>query len=117
MVASPSSSSSGTQVRKTQIYVNPEILSYSDEFLEWNEACLSIPGVDGYVPRPQKIYIRAYDANGNSFEEMLTDFHACNFLHENDHLNGVLFIDRISPMDRTRFQSTLTKLKKKHKKR
>ncbi|CDR33475.1 peptide deformylase [Criblamydia sequanensis] len=103
--------------QEPKVYINPKILSFSDEFIEWEEACLSLPGLSAFVPRPQSIDIEAYDQNGALFKETLTDFYACNFLHENDHLNGVLYIDRLANKDKERLKKPLHDLKEKYKKR
>ena len=97
-----------------KVYINPKILSHTEEELFWEEGCLSIPGIYAHVPRPCEIKIEAQDLEGKTFQETLTEFTACNFCHEHDHINGVLFIDRISNADKKRLKPLLKKLQKKY---
>lgn len=75
--------------------VNPVILSAEGEG-EDTEGCLSVPGVYGYVKRPTKVVVRAYDRNGEEFELEAEDFAARAVCHELDHLEGTLFIDKVT---------------------
>lgn len=86
-----------------EVYINPEILSTEGE-TEYEEGCLSIPGYYAKVERYAKLFIRAYDLEGKEFERELTGLHAIAFQHEFDHLEGVLFIDRLSPLKRELFK-------------
>lgn len=99
---------------KIRIYLNPKILSYSEEMQEWEEGCLSIPGLYLMIKRPSRIVIEAMDRNGNLFQEELQGFFACNFCHENDHLNGVLHVDRTDPQTKNKIKSELKKIKDKY---
>lgn len=95
------------------VYINPKILSYSEEEVYYDEGCLSIPRIYYEVKRPRDVVIQAQDENGNVFQQELTGYHARAFLHENDHLNGVLFIDRLPPRIRKSLDKDLHKIKKK----
>ena len=78
-----------------QVYVNPVILSKA----VWGiveESCVSIPGVTGNVIRATNIRVRAEDQHGKLFERDLTGLNAVCLQHEIDHLDGKLFIDRLS---------------------
>lgn len=75
--------------------VNPEILRVSGVTVKGWEGCLSIPGLRGLVPRFTKVGVRYLDLQGEVHEEEYTDFPARVFQHEFDHLQGILFIDRI----------------------
>lgn len=75
--------------------INPEIISRSDETVKDWEGCLSIPGIRALVPRHKSIYVKYLLRDGREEERELTDFVARIFQHEYDHLNGVLFIDRL----------------------
>ncbi len=75
--------------------INPEIISYSEEKEKGWEGCLSIPGIRGLVPRYKHISIRYMTREGNIEEKKFTDFVARIFQHEFDHLNGVVFLDRM----------------------
>jgi peptide deformylase len=76
-------------------FVNPEITVIGDQTVEGWEGCLSIPDVRGRVPRAQHIKITALDRNAKRFELELKDFPARVVQHETDHLDGVLFLDRM----------------------
>jgi peptide deformylase len=64
------------------------------------EACLSLPGISAKVLRAGRIVVQACDRHGNTFERTLEDMHAVCLQHEIDHLEGKLFIDRISMLRR-----------------
>lgn len=76
-------------------YVNPVVLKRSAYGLV-EESCLSVPGAVGSVIRATRISVEAFDAKGNRFESELEGMHAVCLLHEIDHLDGKLFIDRMS---------------------
>jgi peptide deformylase len=76
-------------------FVNPEIMVVGDETLEGWEGCLSIPDMRGRVPRARHIKVSALDRHGKRFELELKDFPARVVQHETDHLDGVLFLDRM----------------------
>lgn len=94
---------------KLKVYINPHILSYSKELWPCQEECLSILDISEVVERPAEIKIQATDLNGHLFEETLTEFDAHVFLHENDHLNGVLFIDRLPKKKKAQIAKILHK--------
>lgn len=86
--------------RKMRIYLNPVVLDMSEEKTLGGskerptlEGCLSIPHLYGPVWRPKKIKIEAQDEFGNRFGKTLTSFPARLFMHELDHLEGILFTD------------------------
>lgn len=95
-----------------KVYINPEILEYSEESTIFNEGCLSIPGVHGDVERPYRIKVRALDLEGNEFIQDAYELEAHCILHENDHINGVLFIDRIRGKERQKLDTLLKRIKK-----
>jgi peptide deformylase len=74
--------------------VNPEIISQEGGQIN-AEGCLSIPGRRGTVQRPKKAVVRAQDRNGKPFELTGEDFLAIAFSHELDHLDGVLYVDKM----------------------
>lgn len=78
--------------------MNPEILRESEEMDEDTEGCLSFPGKYGLVKRPRSVTVRAQDRDGNLFEMEGEGLLARAFCHEIDHLDGVLFITRVSRM-------------------
>ncbi len=75
--------------------INPRVLASSSEEAKGWEGCLSIPGIRGLVPRHQAIEIEYSDRNSKLHKQELTDFVARIFQHELDHLDGIVFIDRL----------------------
>lgn len=104
-------------LNKVRVFINPKILSYSQETQLCEEGCLSIPKVYGKVQRPVSIVIRALDENGNEFTEEFKNSAADVILHENDHINGVLFIDRVNAKTRKDIEPFLREIKKKYAKK
>lgn len=93
--------------------VNPEIVfRSSDEVIE-EEGCLSIPGVYAEVRRPKKIRLAGQNLKGEKMELDAEEMIARVFCHETDHLNGVLFIDHLSALERDLLKGKLSELKKK----
>ncbi len=79
--------------------INPEWTSVGNEIVEGWEGCLSIPEVRGRVPRPREIRLRAYDRKGNRIDRAFAGYPARVIQHEADHLDGVLFVDRMRSLD------------------
>lgn len=77
--------------------VDPEIVERGDETITEDEGCLSIPGLAYPTPRAQRVLVRALDADGNPVVIDAVDMEARILQHEIDHLDGVLFIERIDP--------------------
>ena len=75
--------------------INPEIIAQSG-VQDGAEGCLSVPGKYGNVKRPKKVTVRATDRNGDEFEITGEDLLARAFCHELDHLDGVVFVDKVS---------------------
>ncbi len=75
--------------------INPKIISHSEEIVKDWEGCLSVPGIRGLVPRYQEIKIEYTNRNGEIQQQILTDFVARIFQHEYDHLDGMVFLDRV----------------------
>ena len=79
-------------------YINPEILTMSEETQDSEEGCLSVPGTYGLVKRAKKIRFRALNRHGRRVEFDAKGYIATVYQHELDHLNGVLFIDRVEKL-------------------
>lgn len=80
-----------------KIFINPEFMYKSEEGIQDDEGCLSIPGVSAKVTRPSVVTIKFYDIDGNEHIETFEEIMARIIQHESDHLDGILFIDRLSP--------------------
>lgn len=85
--------------RDLYVIANPEIVWESREMVDGIEGCLSIPGYLGEVSRHQAIRVRAQDRHGNKIRLRLYDWDARIFQHEIDHLDGILYIDRLTDPD------------------
>jgi peptide deformylase len=96
-----------------RVFINPKIVAYTPEEWACEEGCLSIPGVRAVVSRPLKVIIQATDLDGKEFVEEFVGFDAHVILHENDHINGVLYIDRLSPKKKKELEPRLREIKKK----
>jgi peptide deformylase len=83
--------------------INPEIIPVGDEMVEDWEGCLSIPDIRGRVPRARVIKVRALDRWGKRLELNVEDFSARVIQHETDHLDGILFFDRMRAFDSLTF--------------
>jgi len=94
-----------------KVFINPEIISTSGEVV-MEEGCLSFPGIFQKINRPEYAKVKAIDLDGNEFTLEASGMLARAIQHENDHLNGVLFIDHFSSLSRTLLQGKLKKLKK-----
>lgn len=93
-----------------EVIVNPVFSNPSQEKEMSAEGCLSLPKILVDVERPLKIHVRYQNLKGEFIEEDLQGFRARLFMHENDHLNGVLMIDRISSRERNRLDPFLRKI-------
>lgn len=91
-----------------RVYINPEILQ-TEGTETCEEGCLSVPGIYAEVSRAEKVRVRAFDRNGEAFEEDLEGMHAICLQHEIDHLEGKLFIDYLSPLKRRMVTKKLEK--------
>ncbi|MGM0439757.1 MAG: peptide deformylase [Chlamydiota bacterium] len=100
-------------IGEPQVFINPKLSYPSQEILEDEEGCLSVPGVYAEIERPAAITVEAQDLEGNFFTKTFHGYPAREIMHENDHLNGVLFIDRMMAKERKEIDQMLKKLKKK----
>lgn len=80
--------------------INPEIVAVSRETEKASEGCLSIPGLEELVERPAVVEVRGFDVHGETFTVEADDLLGRALQHEIDHLDGVLFLDRVSPLKR-----------------
>lgn len=89
------------EVVPTTVLINPEFEVTDESRQGFWEGCLSVPGMRGYVERPAGIRYRGFDQYGNLVEREADGFHAIVFQHEYDHLDGILYPDRLE--DTTKF--------------
>ncbi|MBI4405766.1 MAG: peptide deformylase [Deltaproteobacteria bacterium] len=94
--------------RRLYEFINPKIVSGEGK-ISFEEGCLSIPGFSEEVERKAKIALEYQDRFGNRQEMTAENLLAVAIQHENDHLDGILFIDRLSPLKRTLMRRKLSK--------
>jgi peptide deformylase len=87
---------------KPRVFINPDILETSIEEVPYEEGCLSIPGLNADVKRPATVRLQAWNEKGRPFTMTADGLLARVIQHELDHLNGVLFIDRLEAKKRGR---------------
>ena len=107
----------GKPVKDPRVFINPEILTASDQDVPYTEGCLSIPDQYADVDRPDRIRARWLDENGDSHEEDIDGLLAVCLQHEMDHLEGVLFIDHLSRLKREMVLKKLAKQRKEQGKK
>ncbi|MEZ5360096.1 MAG: peptide deformylase [Candidatus Zixiibacteriota bacterium] len=95
----------------TQVFINPEIIATAGE-CEYEEGCLSFPGIYQRLTRPERVQVKAMDENGKEFTMEATGLAARAIQHEFDHLEGVLFIDHFSTVSRALVDRKLKRLAK-----
>ena len=98
--------------RDPMFFVNPEIISKSDNNSTYEEGCLSVPGQFAEIDRPDKCHVKYLDYNGQAKEIKAEGMLATCIQHEMDHLEGVLFIDYLSRLKKTMIIKKLSKQKK-----
>ncbi len=93
-----------------RVFVNPVIIA-TDGNQTYREGCLSFPGVSEDIKRADRVKVRAQDADGNSFELETDGLLAIAIQHENDHLDGVLMIDKLTPLKRRMMSRKMARAK------
>lgn len=88
------------------VFINP-VISHPKGKDDADEGCLSIPGVNGQVSRPAEVHVSAYDLSGNEIDMTVSGLLARAIQHEVDHLNGVLFIDRVCGSEKRQIEEDL----------
>ena len=91
--------SSGDGPSDLRVFVNPEFIKTEGK-IEWEEGCLSFPGIHSDVTRAERVKLRAQDRHGKWFEIEADELMAIALQHEFDHLEGKLMIDHLSPLKR-----------------
>jgi peptide deformylase len=105
----------GEPVRDPRIFINPEIVTASDQEVPYTEGCLSVPDQYAEVDRPDRIRARWLDLDGKAHEEEIEGLLATCLQHEMDHLEGILFIDHLSRLKREMILKKLAKQRKELK--
>lgn len=95
-----------------KVFINPEIIKTDGEEWVMNEGCLSLPEIREDVSRPDEVTIRYFDENFQEHEETYRGFAGRVIQHEYDHLEGVLFVDHLSPLRKRLLKSKLQSITK-----
>ncbi len=93
-----------------KVFINPQIVERTGDVVKMDEGCLSLPGINEAVEREAKIRIQYLDENFNSHDEEYDSFFARCIQHEYDHIEGILFIDKISGIRKQLIKSKLNNL-------
>ena len=97
----------GGEREKPRVLINPEVTKKEGPQVVHEEGCLSIPGIYEMVKRPRRVHVRATGLEGHEFEIEATGWLSRILQHEIDHLDGVLFVDKIGPMKRALLKKRL----------
>ena len=95
-----------------QVFINPQLLDISGEKKIYEEGCLSVPGVYDEVERPDRVWVRALNPQGEPFELNADGLLAVCLQHEIDHLNGKVFVQYLSRLKQTRIKTRMLKAEK-----
>jgi peptide deformylase len=95
-----------------QVFINPQLISVSDDTKVFEEGCLSVPGVYDEVERPDRIMVRALNEQGEPFERAADGLLAVCLQHEIDHLNGKVFVQYLSRLKQSRIKTRMLKAEK-----
>lgn len=102
------------KLSEPRVYINPKLSFPKKQKVTEEEGCLSIPQIFYDITRPNFVVVEALDLDGNSFTEEIDGYNARVRMHENDHLNGVLFIDYLDAKTRKKMKPLLEEMQKKH---
>ncbi len=92
-----------------RVFVNPQIISTSDDLVDYEEGCLSLPKIYENIKRPSQVTVQALNENGKPFTIEADGLLARIIQHENDHLNGIVFIDKGDPEFAKQAEQTMAK--------
>lgn len=95
-----------------KVFINPKIVEYSEDEIPYNEGCLSIPQLREDVVRPAKVRLQYNDENFNFYDEWFNGMAARVIQHEYDHLQGIMFTDKVSPLKKRLLKGKLAAISK-----
>ena len=114
IVLDPNPSDEDLSARRPMYLINPEIIWRSEEKVLFNEGCLSLPDQRAEVERFERVRVRFIDYNGKEREILADELLAIILQHEIDHLDGILYIDHLSRLKRSRLLKKLEKFREEH---
>lgn len=100
----------GEESEPDRVYINPRLDNLTGDLVTREEGCLSLPGINVDIRRPDSTTITAQDLDGESFTLTAEDLTARVWQHEYDHLDGILIIDKMTPIDRLATRKALKEL-------
>lgn len=95
-----------------KVFINPIIMERTGEITPFNEGCLSIPGIREDISRESEIRITYYDTDFNFYDELYNGVPSRIIQHEYDHLDGILFTDRVAPLKKRLLKNKLSGISK-----
>ncbi len=98
------------ELKEVKVFINPKLSMPSQETWKAPEGCLSIPTIRAEVERPREVTVEYSDVNGNKIKERVSGWEARVIMHENDHINGILFIDHLDEAERKNLEPFLKSL-------
>jgi len=105
----PDPDSDDGYLAQRSVVINPEITFLTEEQISFFEGCLSIPDIRGQVPRIRKIRLQGLDRDGKKIDREVEGFPAVVYQHETDHVNGILFPDRMRDLKTLSFNDELNR--------
>ena len=96
-----------------KIFINPKLSLYSEETWKASEGCLSIPTIRSLVERPKEVTVEYTSLEGKILKEKVSNWQARAIMHEYDHIEGILFIDRLDPEELSKLMPSLQNLEKR----
>jgi peptide deformylase len=103
----------GYDLGPIKVFINPKLSQPSKETWKVSEGCLSIPTIRADVERPKEISVEYTSLDGNIVQERVSGWQARVIMHENDHINGVLFVDRLNEQEKIKLAPLLKNLEKR----
>ena len=94
-----------------KVFINAQVIEETGELWSYEEGCLSIPDIRGDVERPQKVRIQYYDENFKKYAEIYEGINARVIQHEYDHIEGILFVEKLKPLKKKLVQRKLNDIK------
>lgn len=94
-----------------KVFINAQVIEEEGDLWAYEEGCLSIPDIRGDVERPKKVRIQYYDENFNKHDEIYEGINARVIQHEYDHIEGVLFVEKLKPLKKKLIQRRLGDIK------
>lgn len=94
-----------------KVFINAQIIEETGDLWAYEEGCLSIPDIRGDVERPQKVRIQYYDENFKKHDEIYEGINARVIQHEYDHIEGILFVEKLKPLKKKLIQRKLNDIK------